>query len=81
MPCERVVLDASLHSLTVEQQHVITLKFFGGLSSTEIATVLGCSEGAVRLLQYRALHHLQRLRSAEQGDSDQPTALPLGEVA
>ncbi len=59
--CEQMVLRAALAELTVEQQQVITLKFWGGLSNLEIAEYLGRSEGAVKALQYRGVQRLQHL--------------------
>jgi RNA polymerase sigma-70 factor (ECF subfamily) len=59
--CEQVVLRDALAELTVEQQQVITLKFWGGLSNAEIAACLGRTEGAVKALQYRGVQRLQHL--------------------
>ncbi len=63
--CDQVTLADAIDQLTLEQQQVISLKFFGGLSNLEIATALGRTEGAVKALQYRALQRLQRLLVAE----------------
>ncbi len=63
--CDQVTLADAIDQLTLEQQQVITLKFFGGLSNLEIATALGRTEGAVKALQHRALQRLQRLLVAE----------------
>jgi DNA-directed RNA polymerase specialized sigma24 family protein len=43
-----VILGAAIRHLTLEQQQVIVLKFFSGLSTSEIATVLGQSEDAIK---------------------------------
>ena len=59
--CEQVVLRAALQALTVEQQQVITLKFWGGLSNLEIAECMGRTEGAIKALQHRAVQRLQHL--------------------
>ena len=59
--CDRLALREALSQLKVEQQQVITLKFFGGLSNLEIAARMGRTEGAVKSLQYRAIHRLQHL--------------------
>ncbi len=64
--CEQVVLRDALAELTVEQQQVITLKFWGGLSNLEIAERMGRREGAVKALQHRAVQRLQRLLVDEQ---------------
>jgi RNA polymerase sigma-70 factor (ECF subfamily) len=71
---DRVLVAAAIRQLTVEQQQVITLKFFGGLSNREIATALGRTEGAVKSLQHRALNRLQKLLSTKH--ADQPMVLP-----
>lgn len=46
--------------LTDEQQMVIELKFFEGLSNLEVAELMGKTEGAIKSLQYRALGALRR---------------------
>lgn len=58
---ERMSLQHAMAQLTAEQQHVLTLKFYGDLSNQEIATVIGKTEGAVKALQYRAIHALQQI--------------------
>jgi RNA polymerase sigma-70 factor (ECF subfamily) len=63
--CDRLALCQALSNLTSEQQHVIMLKFFAGLSNHEIATVLHRTEGAVKALQYRALSRLAQLLTPE----------------
>ena len=47
-------------ALTDDHREVVALRFFGDLSSAEVAAVMGRSEGAVRVLQFRALHALRR---------------------
>jgi RNA polymerase sigma-70 factor (ECF subfamily) len=54
-------LRTTVSQLTVEQQHVITLRFGQGLSHREVAQLMDKSEGAVKLLQLRALRALRRL--------------------
>jgi RNA polymerase sigma-70 factor (ECF subfamily) len=48
-------------NLTEDQQDVIILKFVDGLTNTEIAQVLGKSEGAIKSLQHRALVSLNHV--------------------
>jgi len=50
----------ALNHLTPDQRQVITLKFLGGLSNSEVAEVMGKPVGAVKSLQHRALAALQR---------------------
>ena len=64
--CDRLTLQDAIGQLTAEQQQVITLKFFVGLSNLEIATALDRTEGAVKALQHRAINRLQHLLSKEQ---------------
>jgi len=53
-------LQAALRRLTDEQRQVLILKFNDGLSTTEVAQVMGKRCGAVRALQMRGLQSLQR---------------------
>ena len=48
-------------NLTENQREVIRLRFFGGLSSQEVARVLGKNDGAVREMQRAALDRLKQL--------------------
>jgi RNA polymerase sigma-70 factor (ECF subfamily) len=52
-------LSAALARLEPAQQQVLTLRFIGGLSHAETAQVVGKSDGAVRVLQHRALAALR----------------------
>jgi RNA polymerase sigma-70 factor (ECF subfamily) len=54
-------LRAAVGSLSVDRRQVIVLRFVDGLSAREIGDVLGRSEGAVRVLQHRALRDLAAL--------------------
>lgn len=47
--------------LDAAQQQVLALRFLSNLSHAETAQVIGCSEGAARVLQHRALAALRRL--------------------
>lgn len=51
-------LRAALQRLTEDQRQVLSLRFIEGLSTKEIATVMGKQEGAVRALQMRGLQAL-----------------------
>jgi RNA polymerase sigma-70 factor (ECF subfamily) len=64
--CDRLAIRQALSQLTSEQQHVIALKFFVGLSNHEIAEIIHRSEGAVKALQYRAINRLYHLLVPEQ---------------
>ena len=54
-------IRAALRTLTPDQQQVIVLKFFEGLSNAEISVALDKPEGAVKSLQHRGLDNLRRL--------------------
>lgn len=53
-------LEAAVAMLTDEQQQVVILRFFEGLSVAETAEVMARKSGAIKSLQHRAL---QRLRA------------------
>ncbi len=65
---DQVALRHDVHiailQLTDDQQQVITLRFFQGLSHEEVAAVMGRRAGAVRVLQHRALSALRQLMAA-----------------
>lgn len=54
-------VKAAITNLSPEQQDVIIMKFVEDLSNEEIAEALGKTEGAVRLLQHRAVNNLKTL--------------------
>jgi RNA polymerase sigma-70 factor (ECF subfamily) len=49
-----------IEGLSSEQRQVLTLKFLYGFANSEVATILGKTEGAVKSLQHRALASLQK---------------------
>lgn len=53
-------IAAAISQLTEEQQTVIVLKFFEGLSNLEVAAAMNKTEGAIKSLQFRALATLRR---------------------
>jgi len=57
----------ALRTLSQEHQQLIVLRFVEGLSHAEVALITGKSEGAMRVVQYRAL---QALAKALQGDGE-----------
>ena len=59
--------------LTTDQQTVIALKFFEGLTNIEAANVMEKSEGAIKSLQYRALAALRRQMERDSGEEDAKT--------
>jgi RNA polymerase sigma-70 factor (ECF subfamily) len=63
-------LRAALQELPAMQREVVQLRFGEGLRCTEIATVLGKREGAVRILLWRALKFLRARCGGEQEGSN-----------
>jgi RNA polymerase sigma-70 factor, ECF subfamily len=49
-----------IERLSPEQRQVLTLKFVFRFSNSEVASILGKTEGAVKSLQHRALASLQK---------------------
>lgn len=54
-------LRRALAALPDDRRQVVVLRFVDGLSAREIGEVLGRSEGAVRVLQHRALRQLAEI--------------------
>ena len=52
-------LKKAMEFLTERQKEVIMLKFIEGYGNREIAKIIGSSEGAVKLLQFRALKKMR----------------------
>jgi RNA polymerase sigma-70 factor (ECF subfamily) len=52
-------LNALLNTLTVHQREVLVLRVIDGLSAAESAEIVGSTEGAVRVIQHRALDKLR----------------------
>jgi RNA polymerase sigma-70 factor, ECF subfamily len=59
------LLARALAQLTLDQQHVIVMKFMDGLDNEQIAQTLNKREGAIRALQMRALMSLRRVLESE----------------
>ena len=49
-----------IENLSEDQQQVLTLKFVFNFPNSEVATILGKTEGAIKSLQHRALVSLQK---------------------
>lgn len=59
-------LQAAMHRLPPLQQQVLFLHFVNGLRCTEIASLLGKRDGAVRVLLSRALNRLREIYTTSQ---------------
>jgi RNA polymerase sigma-70 factor (ECF subfamily) len=66
---DRSRLLASVRRLSPEQRQVVLLRLSGDLSSSEIARVMGKSEGAIKALQYRALAVLRKALAPAAADA------------
>jgi RNA polymerase sigma-70 factor (ECF subfamily) len=58
-------LREAIGQLTTGQQQVILLRFGEGLKLKEVSRLLGKSEGAIKVLQHRAVKRLQALLEKE----------------
>lgn len=58
---EQAQLLTNLKKLSPDQQVVIKLKFLDELENKEVAQILGKSEGAIRVIQHRAIAELKKL--------------------
>ena len=54
-------LRLALQQLTEDQRQVLTLRFIEGLSTEEVANVMGKRQGAIRALQMRGLQALAEI--------------------
>jgi RNA polymerase sigma-70 factor (ECF subfamily) len=54
-------LRLTIGQLTSAQQQVILLRFGEGFKVSEVAELMGKSQGAVKVLQYRAVKRLRKL--------------------
>ncbi len=57
----KVEMQDLMTELREDYRTVIELRFYGGLSPSETAQVMGKSEGAIRVLQHRALKAFHKL--------------------
>jgi len=63
------ILEAAFRRLSRKQREVLSLSKVDGLSGGEIADILGCSTGAVKVRIFRAMGELRRLvQSMENGE-------------
>ena len=58
---ESDALLRAINQLTEEQAQVITLRFLEGYNISEVAEIMGKSEGAVKALQFRGMATLRRI--------------------
>jgi RNA polymerase sigma-70 factor (ECF subfamily) len=58
---QRSDMLSAIRALTEEQQQVIILRFYQGMSNAEVARIMAKPEGAVKALQSRGLRSLRRI--------------------
>ncbi len=58
---ERRDMLGAIRKLTQDQQQVVILRFYAGMSSAEVGAVIGKPEGAVKALQTRAMRALRKI--------------------
>jgi RNA polymerase sigma-70 factor (ECF subfamily) len=61
-------LEAAVRQLPEEQRAVIVLRFIEGMDYAQVAEIMGKSQGALRVIQHRALAALRRILSREDGE-------------
>lgn len=69
MSDEKRELHEALQLLTPDQREVLLLRFFEEMSHAEVARQMGRTEGAVKVMQHRALGALARLLGGERRGS------------
>lgn len=57
----RRLIEDALAQLTDHQRTATTLRYFHQMSCGEIASVMGCAEGTVRIHLHRAMRHLRQI--------------------
>jgi len=69
---DRQDMMRAIRALTEDQQQVVILRFYQGMSNADVAKVMGKPEGAVKALQTRALRSLRRVLG--EGDEGRKSA-------
>jgi RNA polymerase sigma-70 factor (ECF subfamily) len=59
-------LRAAVRQLTRDQQQVILLRFGEGLKIGDVSELMGKSEGAIKVLQHRAVKRLRKMLDGEE---------------
>lgn len=65
----KAALRDAIVQLPIDQQEVLILRFWEQLSHAEVANLMGRSEGAIRVLQHRALKALRAALASDQETS------------
>jgi RNA polymerase sigma-70 factor (ECF subfamily) len=67
----REQLWQAIQQLTRAQQRVVVLRFGEGFKIAEVARLMGKGEGAVKVLQHRAIRRLRALLNREERQADE----------
>lgn len=73
-PDELPALERALARLAPEKREVLILSRYYDLDNTEVAEILGCSVGAVKVRVHRALKEVRRLMMDTERESDEMRA-------
>lgn len=68
---EQQQLRRAIQQLPKDQQHVILLRFVEGFRNPEIASIIGKSEGAIRVILHRGLVALRYILEEENGNVEE----------
>ncbi len=69
---DRILIEKALSQLTKEQRTVIELRILKGYSVADTAEVMRKNEGAVRIMQHRAVKRLAKLfKSLQEGQTNE----------
>ncbi len=74
---DRARLRMALDTLPPDQQEVLVWRFFADLAPAETAAIMGRSNGAIRVLQHRALTSLRR-HFGRPDAAREPAPAPIG---
>jgi len=66
---ELAAVGRAVEQLTSDQRDVIAYRFVAGLTTREIAAVMGKREGSIRALQFRSLNAMRRFIRAEEASA------------
>jgi DNA-directed RNA polymerase specialized sigma24 family protein len=65
-------LREAISQLTPSQQQVIVLRFGEGRKIREVGRLMGKSEGAIKVMQYRAMRRLRKLLENQGRSGNEP---------
>lgn len=65
---DQIRVRAALRELTPEQREVVLLSRYQGLAYSEVARIVGCSEGAVKTRVFRAMETLKKVLNEDDGE-------------